>query len=47
MLKAAYNLQYSDMNAGHYAHNGEYIVQLLIDSLDDLGLATSGMTRPE
>ena len=47
MLKAAYNLQYSDMNVGHYAHNGEYIIQLLIDSLDDLGLATSGMTRPE
>ena len=46
MLKAAYNLQYSEMNEGHYAHHGKYIIQLLIDSLDDLGLGTSGMTRP-
>ena len=47
MLKAAYNLHYSEMNEGHYAHHGGYIIQLLIDSLDDLGLGTSGMTRPE
>jgi hypothetical protein len=47
LLKAAYNYQYSVMNQGGYAHNGNYLIQLLIDSMDDLGFGTMGMTRPD
>jgi hypothetical protein len=47
LLQAAYNYQYSTLNQGGYAHNGKYVIQLLIDSMDDLGFGTLGMTRPE
>ncbi len=47
LLKAAYNYQYSTSNQGGYAHNGMYLIQLLIDSMEDLGFGTYGMTRPE
>jgi len=46
LLKAAYNYQYSITSQGGYAHNGKYLIQLLIDSMEDLGFGTFGMTRP-
>jgi hypothetical protein len=46
LLKAAYNYQYSTKDPGTFAHNGVYIIQVLYDSLEDLGADVSGMTRP-
>jgi hypothetical protein len=47
LLRAAYNYQYSTKDPGAFAHNGLYILQTLYDSLEDMGVDTSGMTRPE
>jgi hypothetical protein len=46
LLRAAYNYQYSTKDPGAFAHNGLYILQILYDSLEDLGADVSGMTRP-
>lgn len=48
LLRAAYNFQYALKDPGAYAHNAEYILQVLYDSLRDIGGddAVSGMTRP-
>jgi hypothetical protein len=46
LLKAAYNYQYSQKDPGAFAHNGSYILQIMYDSLEDIGGDTSGMTRP-
>ena len=46
LLKAAYNYQLVAKEAGFYAHNPKYAIQLLIDSLADLGADVSGYTRP-
>jgi hypothetical protein len=46
LLKAAYNYQYSTKDPGAFAHNGLYIIQVLYDSLEDLGADISTMTRP-
>lgn len=46
LLRAAYNYQYSQKDPGAYAHNGKYLLQLLYDSLQDMGGSVSGMTRP-
>jgi hypothetical protein len=46
LLRAAYNYQYSSKDPGAFAHNGQYIVQVLFDSLEDLGADVSSMTRP-
>jgi mono/diheme cytochrome c family protein len=46
LLKAAYNYQYSTKDPGAFAHNGLYIIQVLYDSLEDLGADVSTMTRP-
>ncbi len=48
LLRAAYNYQYSQKDPGAFAHNGKYVLQLLYDSLRDIGggAAVSGMTRP-
>jgi len=45
LLRAAYNYQWVQKDPGAFAHNGLYILQVLYDSLADLG-AASGMTRP-
>jgi len=45
LLRAAYNYQWVNKDPGAFAHNGEYILQVLFDSLNDLG-ASDGMTRP-
>ena len=47
LLQAAYNYQYAAKDPGAFAHNGEYILQTLYDSLKDIGGDVSGMTRPE
>lgn len=46
LLRGAYNYQYSSKDPGAFAHNGLYIVQVLQDSIEDLGGDVSGMTRP-
>lgn len=46
LLRAAYNYQYVAKDPGMYAHNGDYAVQILYDSLVDLGGDTAGMSRP-
>ncbi len=47
LLKGAYNYQYVQKDPGAFAHNGQYILQVLYDSLEDLGADVSGMIRPE
>ena len=47
LLRAAYNYQYATKDPGGFAHNGLYILQLLYDSLNDLGATTPSMARPE
>ena len=46
LAKAAYNYQFVAKDPGGYAHNGQYIVQLLHDSIADLGGDVNKMTRP-
>lgn len=46
LLRAAYNYQYVKKDPGAYAHNGLYIVQVLYDALNDMGVDTSAMVRP-
>jgi hypothetical protein len=50
LLRAAYNYQYSQKDPGAFAHNGAYVIQVLYDSLEDLGakvpVDTTGMVRP-
>ena len=46
LLRGAYNYQYLMKDPGAYAHNGKYVIQILYDSLADLGADVSGMVRP-
>lgn len=46
LLKAAYNLQFSKKEPHGYIHNLKYIVQLLVDSIEDLGGDVSKYSRP-
>jgi hypothetical protein len=46
LLRAAYNYNYVSHDPGAFAHNSIYIIQVLYDSLADIGGDTSGMTRP-
>lgn len=46
LLKATYNYQYSLKDPGAFAHNGKYMIQVLYDSLEDLGADMTGMVRP-
>jgi hypothetical protein len=45
LLRAAYNYQYVAKDPGGFAHNPTYILQVLYDTLTDIG-STAGMTRP-
>jgi hypothetical protein len=45
LLRAAYNYQYVNKDPGSYVHNPHYIMQVLYDSLEDLGFDVSAMTR--
>jgi len=50
LLKAAYNYQYFTKDPGAFAHNGRYAIQVLYDTLADIGQKVTvdmkGMTRP-
>ncbi len=46
LLKAAYNYQFSIKDPGAFAHNPQYIMQVLYDSTKDLGGDVSKLTRP-
>ena len=48
LLRAAYNYQYIAKDPGVYAHNGDYALQILYDSLLTIGgeEAVAGFTRP-
>ncbi len=45
-LKAAFNYQYVLKDPGSYVHNPKFVVQFLIDSIQDLGGDVSAYTRP-
>ena len=47
LLKAAFNYQYSQKDPGAFVHNPKYVIQFLIDSIQDLGGDVSKYTRPE
>jgi len=46
LLRAAYNYNYVSSDPGAFAHNSTYTIQILYDSLADIGGNVSGMTRP-
>ena len=46
LVKAAYNYHFSQFDGGGFAHNPDYMLQLLYDSLDDLGADVAGFERP-
>ncbi len=45
-LRAAFNYQFYQKEPGAWAHNNAYIVQILFDSIEDLGGDLSDLTRP-
>jgi hypothetical protein len=45
-LRAAFNYQYAQKEPGAWAHNNKYIVQVLYDSIEDLGGDLTGLIRP-
>jgi hypothetical protein len=52
LLRAAYNYQYASKDPGAFAHNAPYVIQILYDSLSDLGtrvptVDTELLIRPE
>lgn len=47
LLRAAFNYQYSQKDPGAFVHNPKYVMQFLIDSIQDLGGNVSKYTRPE
>jgi len=46
LMEAAFNYQASVKDPGQFAHNGKYVLQVLYDSIKDLGGDVSKMTRP-
>jgi len=46
LVQATYNYQYTAKDPGAFAHNGQYVLQLLYDSIQSMGGSTSGMVRP-
>ena len=46
LLRAAYNYHLVAKDRGSFAHNPNYVIQLLYDSIEDLGGSTAGMNRP-
>jgi hypothetical protein len=47
LLKAAYNYQFYLKDPGAYAHNAKYVIELLYDSIADLGGSVSGLVRDD
>jgi predicted CXXCH cytochrome family protein len=46
LMRAAHNFQLHEKEPGAYAHNFDYMAQLLHDSIDDLGGDVTGLVRP-
>lgn len=46
LLKASFNYQLYEVEPGAWAHNFNYMGQLLYDSIEDLGGNVTGLTRP-
>ena len=46
LLKAAFNYQYVQKDPGAYVHNPKFVIQFLIDSIEDLGGDVTTYTRP-
>jgi hypothetical protein len=46
LLRAAYNYQYYQKDPSAFAHNSQYVAQILYDSIQDVGGSVSGMARP-
>ena len=46
LLRAAYNYLWVVKDQGNYTHNPHYTIQILYDTLDDLGADVSTMRRP-
>jgi hypothetical protein len=50
-MRAAFNYQFSLKEPAGYVHNGNYVIQLLQDSIMDISTASgkpfSGLIRPE
>jgi hypothetical protein len=46
LLRAAYNYQYAQKDPGGFAHNPQYVIQILYDAIEHVGGDVSGMTRP-
>jgi hypothetical protein len=46
LLRATYNYKYVGADPGGYAHNPDYVLQVLYDSLQDLGVDVSNFVRP-
>jgi hypothetical protein len=47
LVKAAFNYQYAQKDPGAFVHNPKYVMQFLIDSIEDLGGDVTKYTRPE
>lgn len=49
LARAAYNYQFATKDKGAWAHNGQYVLQLLHDSIEDLGekVTVPTVERPE
>jgi len=47
LLRAAYNYQYVQKDPGAFAHNGQYVLQVLYDTLQAVGGDMTGLVRPE
>jgi len=45
LLRATYNFQFAQKDPGAFAHNANYVVQLLYDSIKDLGGDVSALSR--
>jgi len=46
LLRAGFNLLFSHKEPGAYVHNAKYVLQLMYDSIEDLGSDLTGLTRP-
>ena len=46
LLKAAFNYQFAQKDPGVFAHNGHYVIQILVDSLRDIGGDAASVRRP-
>ena len=46
LLRAAYNYQWVQKDPGAFTHNGKYILQVLYDSISDVGGDVANLTRP-